>query len=236
MTRGVEAGDRAAFLAPARARLADGVPANPLRPLVPVAMPLAPIAYVDDGLTPAERFAEAAAAVGAHVRSAPDERQLRDVVAEVVASADVRQAAVSPEPECAPIRGMLEAVGVIVVDDHSPQSLARCDLGVTSAVAAVAQTGSLVLDSVRTGARALSLLPAVHLAVVPAGALVPAAGDVVRTWSGSRLNPNLVFVTGPSRSADIELQITLGVHGPRSLWIALVGPPQRAAATTASQR
>jgi L-lactate utilization protein LutC len=83
----------------------------------------------------------------------------------------------------------------------------------------------VVLDARRAGSRTASLLPRVHLAIVSEATIVESTGDVLRDlgrWCPDGLPSNLVFVTGPSRSADIELQITLGVHGPRALWVAVM--------------
>jgi L-lactate utilization protein LutC len=65
----------------------------------------------------------------------------------------------------------------------------------------------------------------VHLALLPQRRIVPTPGDLLRGWSEERLEvlgSNVVLITGPSRSADIELQLTVGVHGPERVLIALV--------------
>lgn len=97
-------------------------------------------------------------------------------------------------------------------------------LGVTGVDAAVAETGSLMLISSTEHLRTASLLPPVHLAVVRTGDLVPNLGTFLRNnrellERSSCLN----VVTGPSRTADIELALTLGVHGPGRL-IVVLGP------------
>ena len=84
------------------------------------------------------------------------------------------------------------------------------------ATAAIAQTGSIVIDSARN-ARAASLLPDRCAFVIDAATVVDTPGDVLRhrtRWWPDALPSQIVFVSGPSRSADIEMTLTVGVHGP----------------------
>jgi L-lactate dehydrogenase complex protein LldG len=93
------------------------------------------------------------------------------------------------------------------------------------ATAAVAQTGSVVIDS-RRNARAASLLPEQAVFVVDVATIVDTPGDVLRhrdRWWPDGLPSQIVFVTGPSRSADIEMTLTIGVHGPGRVHAVLVG-------------
>ena len=102
---------------------------------------------------------------------------------------------------------------------------AGADLGITGAVCGIALTGSLIVGSGRAGARTASLLPGVHLALLPRDAILPTPGHLFRDLPATLpdgLPSNLVLITGPSRSADIEMQLTIGVHGPRHLVIGLL--------------
>jgi L-lactate dehydrogenase complex protein LldG len=98
---------------------------------------------------------------------------------------------------------------------------AAADLGVTGVDLAIAETGTLVVVSGAGRPRSASLLPPCHVAVFDRDALVESlqqAGLVLETWHegappawrGASTN----FITGPSRTADIELTLTRGVHGP----------------------
>jgi len=101
---------------------------------------------------------------------------------------------------------------------------AACEIGLTGVDAAIAETGTLALVSSRDHPRTASLLPPVHVAVVASGQIVP---TLARGFE--RLGPAIPrasavnLITGPSRTADIELELTLGVHGPREL-VVVVGP------------
>jgi L-lactate dehydrogenase complex protein LldG len=99
------------------------------------------------------------------------------------------------------------------------QRLAGATVGVTVASAAIAESGSLVIESHTHQGRYSSLLPPVHLAVVPPGALAPSVVGWLATrgerfQAGEDLPSSTAFATGPSRSADIAGDLALGVHGP----------------------
>jgi len=97
---------------------------------------------------------------------------------------------------------------------------------VSRAVAGVAETGTLVLHSGGDNPTTLNFLPDNHIVVLKAGEIV---GDYESVWSKLRMTfgkgelPRTVnFITGPSRSADIEQKLQLGAHGPRNLHIVIV--------------
>jgi L-lactate dehydrogenase complex protein LldG len=97
-------------------------------------------------------------------------------------------------------------------------------IGLTGVHAALARTGSLVIVSAPGLPRTASLLPPTHIAVVRPGDLIPD----LETFLADNLycipdTSNITVITGPSRTADIELAITLGVHGPGEL-IVILGP------------
>lgn len=148
---------------------------------------------------------------------------LRRAVQELVQSAGVRKAALWDTPELKAL-GMAEALqscGVEIVPPDAPyRLLAQCDLGVTTAEAALPETGTLVLASSAQMPRAVSLLPRIHLAVIRPGILVADLRDAFARMKGQGY---FVFVTGPSRTSDIELTLTIGVHGPKELHIWMVG-------------
>lgn len=109
------------------------------------------------------------------------------------------------------------------------QKLAQADLGITGANYAVAETGPLVLSAGEGQGRAVSALPPVHVAVIKAENLVSSMGELLPLASGSQggdiptMESCLYFITGPSRTGDIELALTIGVHGPGELHIILLG-------------
>lgn len=99
---------------------------------------------------------------------------------------------------------------------------AQADAGLTSAVFALAETGTLVLEPGPAQSRLTSLLPPVHLVLLPESRILPSIFD----WSAQLSDPlpsNVVLVSGPSKTADIEQTLVVGVHGPKRL-IVIVYP------------
>lgn len=126
--------------------------------------------------------------------------------------------------EVLPRQGVVEETRAYV-----KQKLARADLGVSGAHCAIAETGTLALIAGEGQGRAVTALPPVHVAVVEAERLVASVDEFFallrRSAEGEvpALESCISFITGPSRSGDIELTLTLGVHGPRELHIILLG-------------
>jgi L-lactate dehydrogenase complex protein LldG len=153
------------------------------------------------------------------VEGAIPEMLLDDIVAELGGWTAV----VSAEPEARALGDKLAARGVEVAG-ATADAAAEATLGVTSAIAGVAATGSVVLDSRRAGGRLASLLPPIHLCVLPADRIVATPADVLRGLGDdpAALPPSLVLVTGPSRTGDIEQLLTIGAHGPTALHVVVV--------------
>jgi L-lactate dehydrogenase complex protein LldG len=103
----------------------------------------------------------------------------------------------------------------------SAADLFAYDVGITTAQAAIAETGTLVLESDQERHRLVSLLPPVHIAVVDAADVCATLGEALKLVrrNGSEMSRAITFVTGPSRTADIELTLTIGVHGPNELHV-----------------
>jgi L-lactate dehydrogenase complex protein LldG len=115
------------------------------------------------------------------------------------------------------IEDHLHNLGVDLVSPNADKhEVAKCDLGITEADFILPETGTLVLRSSTEKPRAVSLLPRVHLAIVTPSAL---RADMHEVFAEAKDSPYLVFITGPSRTADIELTVTLGVHGPKNLYV-----------------
>ncbi|TDC65401.1 lactate utilization protein C [Actinomadura sp. GC306] len=116
--------------------------------------------------------------------------------------------------------GWLAAATAPVVRDPDTASLDGLAGAVTGCAAAIAETGTIVLDhGAAQGRRALSLVPDHHLIVVLAEQVAPDVPEAL-----ARLDPRrpLTFVSGPSATSDIELSRVEGVHGPRTLEVLVV--------------
>ncbi len=97
------------------------------------------------------------------------------------------------------------------------------EAGITSADYALADTGTLVMLSSLDEARMISLLPPVHLAVVPLEKLLTGLDELfTRFERPAELTSSMVLITGPSRTADIEQILVRGVHGPGEIHVIVV--------------
>ncbi|HSE19620.1 MAG TPA: lactate utilization protein [Pyrinomonadaceae bacterium] len=113
----------------------------------------------------------------------------------------------------------------IATSDDAPDAhdIFNYDVGVSTAQAAIAETGTLVLDSDCERHRLVSLVPPVHIAVVNASAIVETLSDALTLIQKKEISPAITFITGPSRTADIELTLAIGVHGPQELYVIVDG-------------
>ena len=95
------------------------------------------------------------------------------------------------------------------------------DLGITGCQVAVAETGTLILTNAERN-RLMSLLPPIHVVVFTPSELVGDAGQALER-ARTDMNPSIItMITGPSRTADIEMTLTAGVHGPREVHALLI--------------
>jgi L-lactate dehydrogenase complex protein LldF len=102
--------------------------------------------------------------------------------------------------------------------------LESCDAGISECDALIAQTGSVLLTSRSGGGRALSVLPEHHVVLARRSQLLadlPAAYESLHQRYGSAWPSLMTFITGPSRTGDIERILVLGAHGPKKLTILL---------------
>ncbi len=95
------------------------------------------------------------------------------------------------------------------------------EVGVSQAAYGLADTGSVVLLAGPDSPRGRSLLPPVHISVLAVDNVLPGLPDLFREL-GTDLPSEVAIVTGPSRSADIEQTLTIGVHGPGEVHVVLV--------------
>jgi|SRR5687768_15848877 len=103
------------------------------------------------------------------------------------------------------------------------EACASVDVGISSAEYALADTGSLVMMSSAQEPRLISLLPPMHLAIVPVDRLLVNIDDLLtRVPLPAEQTSAMVFITGPSRTADIEQILVRGVHGPGEIHVVLV--------------
>ncbi|WP_432798930.1 LutC/YkgG family protein [Poriferisphaera sp. WC338] len=126
------------------------------------------------------------------------------------------------------IKGMLRGMGIDVFEpageaNFDGQYDAQC--GITNVAAALAETGTLVIESNPTQSRGSSLVPETHIALVKQSDILPDMIDYLARFKNtpSADQPSSkCFITGPSKTADIEGVLITGVHGPAAVEIILI--------------
>ena len=127
------------------------------------------------------------------------------------------------------IDGLLQQMGIelcLATPDgkNIPELWANADLGITAADAVLVDSGTVVMRARPGQERSVSILPPVHLAIITTGQIlesVRALPPLFREWLAKEgLLPSAVHLSsGPSRTADIELTLILGAHGPKALHV-----------------
>jgi L-lactate dehydrogenase complex protein LldG len=148
-----------------------------------------------------------------------------DENAAIVAVGQVARRFDAPRITATPEGARFAPAGALV--GGSVSQVADAELGVSVARLAVAETGSVLLGSNDTRARMVGMLAKTHVVVVSARVLVASLDDAAATVRGlAAPGPDQLrymgFVTGPSRTADIERVLTIGVQGPRALHVVLI--------------
>ncbi len=223
--------DRDAFLARVRSCLADAEPPAGTEPYRPPAPP-------DHGET-VERLIREHEAAGGKAHRAGSAAEARERVVEVLRGAGAKSVVRGDTPRVREL-GLdreLERAGIAVtvcrlVDGASRERLREAafaaDAGVTSVDFGVAESGTLALLAGPGQGRAISLLPPIHVGVLHADDVVfelAALFEEVAARGG--LPSALTFVTGPSKTGDIEQTLTVGVHGPGELHLVVIDQPSR---------
>ena len=190
--------------------------------------------FLASTLTPVQQFAAELEALHGHVHhcSSPDEA--RAMLRSLLASHEVTRA-LHWDPAELPLDGVdtildelaIRTAGgdILGVADRAARLLALepVPICISGADAAIAESGSIVVMSGRGRPRLASLLPPIHIALLPQECIVrtlPEAFDLLRQRWGPEVvqrRSNVTVITGPSRSADIEQSLTLGVHGPKEV-------------------
>jgi L-lactate dehydrogenase complex protein LldG len=155
-------------------------------------------------------------------RRLADRGQLQAALADLVKAEGVKKATLwsTPDLEALGVAADLKTLGVQLVSPQGDlREVAKCDLGITGVDIALPETGTLLLRSSPDRPRVVSLLPRVHLVLLRPEAL---RADLHQAFAEVKKDGYVVLVTGPSRTADIELTLTLGVHGPKSLYVWLL--------------
>lgn len=189
-----------------------------------------------DHVTLLTSFVREAQAAGSEIYQPATHEDVLEVLTDLVKQAG--QQAITWADEDLPIIDIREVLFRASVTRHVPDlahdplmrrqqwhNLDNVRVGITGALGGLADTGSIIVASGRHRSRAASLLPETHIALLPSDRLYLTMQAFFAASSAQELTENasnLVFITGPSRTADIELTVTLGVHGPQHLHVWVV--------------
>ncbi len=208
---------------------------------------VSPFGWPRSSLSPSglvDRFVAQAEAAQASVSVTPDFAGALQRVADVLGKLRAQQIVVSDDawqapwdmaqlslenrsrPEDHSLTGFGEVIASAECGDGSATTIAKASsVGITCAAYGMADTGTIVVCSGQAGGRIESLLPPVHIALLKTSDLVPGLPDLPAALDRDRRleqSSAVTLITGPSRTADIELTLTIGVHGPKQLFIVIV--------------
>jgi L-lactate dehydrogenase complex protein LldG len=196
-----------------------------------------PVGYCGAGADPVARLAAEIDLVGGHAQVVDDWGQARAALECLLDQLAPRQALCWRHPvlERVSLAEVLAARGVARLDDESLSQLEPAeqrrrmldaDIGISSATVAIAETGTLAVASGRGQERLASLAPPTHVALVSADQIVPDLfdffGDGPLAIRPEAMPSNWTLITGPSKTGDLELKLTTGVHGPGAWHVIVV--------------
>jgi len=179
-----------------------------------------------------EIFSENLKAVGGRCEVVRNEQEMVAVLTRIISDLQntllrARRIALSDAPMLDRILGQIRVEVDEITTSPSAAELFDYDVGVSTAQAAIAETGTLVLESESERHRLVSLVPPVHIAIVDAANICLTLGEALAAVGrGSELSPTITLITGPSRTADIELTLAIGVHGPQELYVIVTEGPE----------
>lgn len=176
--------------------------------------------------SPIAQFGARLEAVGGEWMFVATLAEARDIVFALLRGADAHHVLLSDSPYLrAVFAAGEEPLPFEFLTAPSQTEMFAADAGISSAQWAIAESGTLVLESSQERNRLASLIPPIHVALVPTARLCGTLGEVLAKIheSGEAMESRAVtFVTGPSRTADIEQMLVMGVHGPQRLFVILV--------------
>ncbi|MEQ1678233.1 MAG: lactate utilization protein [Chitinophagaceae bacterium] len=120
---------------------------------------------------------------------------------------------------------LIEAVAGQLSERIVKTDLAGCDVSITGCEYLVARTGSIVMSAAQPGGRTTSVYAPIHICIAFTNQLVYDLKDALQAAKekyGNQLPSLITFATGPSRTADIEKTLVVGVHGPKEVYLFLV--------------
>lgn len=188
-------------------------------------------------------FCEMLTAAGGHTHRVSTIDEAVQTGLELAQARGARQVVLTRHPELVrfPLAFVTAGLTVTVVGfapDETPtpqqravqrEIMARADLVISGADYAIAETGTLAMAAGPHNPRTATLLPPLHIALLDPANLVPTMADLVARFKSEHLRDgrldisSLTFITGPSRTGDIEQTLSVGVHGPGEVHVIVLG-------------
>lgn len=174
---------------------------------------------------------------GGHARRMTGMMEAQAFIENFIAETQAKHLIIQDQPELVDLRAALDEVKETEITvwnaaeataadkDELVAKAAGADIGIVAVQHAVAYTGSLVVTSDATRGRSVSLLPTTFIAIIPVDRLLTKLGEVLRPFDELAANDRpagIHFISGPSRSADIENDLTIGVHGPGIVYALII--------------
>jgi len=182
-----------------------------------------------------QQFQEMYETLAGQVHPAAGMIEAAEIVVSILEAAKAERVALGELPEdfrhllenrCAEVG--LDVVGPPFNSAELPQALDSAQVGISWAAFAIAETGTLVELTTDDALRLVSALPEVHIGVFRAadlvGTLQEAASPIRNFYAENPRNATVTFISGPSRTGDIEMRLTLGVHGPAQTHAVVIQP------------
>lgn len=171
-------------------------------------------------------FEENAKNAGAEIFKVKTAAEAKEIVANLAKFTNAKKVVTvdSPLQTAANINVELQALDVAVYTE--PTDIAEhaesADIGISTVEFAIGESGSLCMDGYSFESRLVTMLPPIHIAFLNSNLVVPGITEAFETIAKVYENGYISFITGPSRTADIERVLTIGVHGPSRLVIIAV--------------
>jgi L-lactate dehydrogenase complex protein LldG len=177
------------------------------------------------------QFIAALDGVGGHAIEVSDEPAALEKIIELTRSLNIRSVAtgegITTDSASAAARLTSAGLQLVGVGEHNgaalKERLASVDAGVVEADYGIASTGTLAMIGVPLRPRSLSLLPPFNIVMLRAARILPNLAAVLSAVGPQTIATHpMVLITGPSRTADIEKRIVIGVHGPKELYVVII--------------
>jgi L-lactate dehydrogenase complex protein LldG len=150
------------------------------------------------------------------------EDEVREFIINLIDERNVKSLAIWRTDLLTSLREFLLDRGLRFTSPGNKSDMAEVNIGITEANFAIAETGTIVLISNENRPRSVSLIPPIHIAVMRSDIIVENLDQLFfLVQNSSEPTSCMTFITGPSRTADIELNLTLGVHGPKELFAVI---------------